>query len=488
MFGRNKKASQKRDVDSDVEPLAEELPEKTTNLKLRTAAPKTTRFNKKVVFLIVGLVFLVFLSTLFSIFQPAKPKGQPEENQGKAAATGEDTPYSEALGDSGMPETFTQVSGNYGEVIEKEKEAKRKALLEESFKQPQVPIVPAIDPTQPPTPSARMQIRTGSNDRGDHGDNDNKSEIRTPAEQLKEQEALEQLRKQFEAQKSGLGFAVNQGQGGMDSFGGDVAGGLPGGQNQQQLDPVEMIKTITENLPGAGQGASGLNGFGGGGEDNSNSLAYFSGNSGGGGFALSGKLEATKSPYIVSAGSFIPCTVKQGINSDLPGYVTAQVRENVYDTVTGNYLLIPQGSMLWGQYDSDINFAQKRIMVVWQRIQFPNGATLNLEGMPGVDLSGYSGLSDQVDNHWLRIISSVVLSSGIAAATKIVTNDTNESDEESFSDLAGSGAAESVNDLGKQLTEKNLKISPTLKFRPGNRFNILVHKDMILRPYQYRRT
>ena len=198
---------------------------------------------------------------------------------------------------------------------------------------------------------------------------------------------------------------------------------------------------------------------------------------------LRNRLEKPHSPYIVMAGSIIPATLITGISSDLPGNITAQVRENVFDTVTGKHLLIPQGARINGVYDSRISYAQERVLVVWTRIIFPDGSSLNLEGMPGVDLSGYAGLKDKVDNHWGKLVTGVILSSFLSAAVK-VSQGNDIAGERTFRDLAASGAAESVAQVGAKFTDRNLNVQPTLTIRPGEKFNVFVNKDMILSPYR----
>jgi type IV secretion system protein VirB10 len=190
-----------------------------------------------------------------------------------------------------------------------------------------------------------------------------------------------------------------------------------------------------------------------------------------------------RSPYEVKAGSVIPTVLITGINSDLPGQVVAQVRENVYDTVTGNYLLIPQGSRLLAAYDSMVAWGQQRVLVCWNRLIRPDGSSITLDCMPGADLSGYSGFSDDVDNHWWRIIGGAVVSSFLAAtAQRSQGNVTGY--QPTFPQAWASGAAGSVNEAGQQLTAKNLQIQPTITIRPGFSVNVLVTKDVVIEPYR----
>lgn len=191
------------------------------------------------------------------------------------------------------------------------------------------------------------------------------------------------------------------------------------------------------------------------------------------------------SPYEVKAGTYIPGVLISGINSDLPGNIKGQVREDVYDTVTGNHLLIPKGTTLIGTYDSGVTFGQNRALVVWQRLIFPNGKTMLLDNMGGVDLSGYAGFKDRVDNHNLELFKAVILSSILGAGTAIVSDDDNDdNDDNDWKGEAGRGAGEQVIMIGNRLAEKLLALQPTITIRPGYRFNIMTHSDLILTPYE----
>jgi type IV secretory pathway VirB10-like protein len=196
---------------------------------------------------------------------------------------------------------------------------------------------------------------------------------------------------------------------------------------------------------------------------------------------LKGDLEPPRSPYEVKAGHIIPVVLITGINSDLPGNIIGRVRENVYDTVTGNYLLIPQGSTLLAAYDSMVAFGQERILVCWNRLIRPDGTSINLECMPGVDRAGYAGFADQVDHHWWRVLSGVALGSLLAATTARSQGDV-QGYNPSFPQAWASNAASQINQAGQALTQKNIQIQPTITIRPGFSVNVLVTKDMVLEP------
>jgi type IV secretion system protein VirB10 len=190
-----------------------------------------------------------------------------------------------------------------------------------------------------------------------------------------------------------------------------------------------------------------------------------------------------RSPYEVKAGTVIPTVLISGINSDLPGQVVAQVRENVYDTVTGNYLLVPQGSRLLAAYDSMVAWGQERALVCWNRLIRPDGSSITLECMPGVDLSGYAGFADEINNHWWRIITGAVFSSVLAATAQRSQGDVTGL-QPTFPQVWASNAAGQINQSGQQITQKNLQMQPTITVRPGFSVNVLVTKDIVISPYK----
>ncbi|WP_114391475.1 IncP-type conjugal transfer protein TrbI [Notoacmeibacter marinus] len=193
------------------------------------------------------------------------------------------------------------------------------------------------------------------------------------------------------------------------------------------------------------------------------------------------------SPFELKRGSVIPATLITGINSDLPGRITAQVSQNVFDSATGRRLLIPQGAKLFGRYDSEVTFGQNRVLVVWTDIIVPNGSTLQIGGMAGTDGAGYGGFHDQVDNHYLRTFGSAILVALIGAGTDMFLPHDNSTSTtmDSASDAARRGVAETFSQVSEQTVSKNLDLQPTLEIRPGYRFNILVDQDIIFpRAYQ----
>jgi type IV secretion system protein TrbI len=192
---------------------------------------------------------------------------------------------------------------------------------------------------------------------------------------------------------------------------------------------------------------------------------------------------APRSPYEIKAGTLIPTTLITGINSDLPGQIVGQVRENVYDTATGNYLLIPQGSRLTASYDSSVSFGQQRVLVCWNRLIRPDGVSISLDCMPGIDLAGYAGFADEVDHHWFRIVTGVALGTLLSATAQRSQGDV-AGIAPTLPQLWASSAGSSINQAGQQLTQKNLALQPTITVRPGFAVNVLVTRDIDLIPYE----
>lgn len=187
------------------------------------------------------------------------------------------------------------------------------------------------------------------------------------------------------------------------------------------------------------------------------------------------------SPYEIKAGTFIPAALITGINSDLPGHVTAQVRQNVFDTVTGKYLLIPQGARLIGEYDSNVTYGQNRALVVWTRLIFPDGASINLEKMQGVDLAGYAGFKDRINNHYFRIYANALLLSMVGAGYETLNPDkSSNGNSNNTVETVASNIGQQLAQTTSELTRKNIDIQPTITIRPGFKFNVFVLKDMIL--------
>jgi len=190
------------------------------------------------------------------------------------------------------------------------------------------------------------------------------------------------------------------------------------------------------------------------------------------------RIETPVSPWQVMSGSVIPATLITAINSDLPGQVVAQVTEPIYDTVTGETLLIPQGTRVIGRYDSAVAFGQSRALIVWNRLIMPDGSSIRIENLPGVDGRGNAGLKDRVNSHALRIFSAAALSSLISIGAEL-----GDDDDGRITRALRDAAQDGAQTVGQQVVQRQLNVQPTITVRRGWRLRILVHQDIILRPY-----
>ncbi|MBX5273220.1 IncP-type conjugal transfer protein TrbI [Rhizobium sp. NLR17b] len=201
---------------------------------------------------------------------------------------------------------------------------------------------------------------------------------------------------------------------------------------------------------------------------------------------LPNRVVPQQSAFELKRGSVIPATLITGINSDLPGRITAQVSQNVYDSATGHRLLIPQGTKLFGRYDSKVSFGQSRVLVVWSDIIFPNGSTLQIGGMAGTDAEGYGGFNDKVNNHYLKTFGSAVMIALIGTGIDMaVPQSSTLATQDTASDAARRNFAETFGRVADRTIQRNMDVQPTLQIRPGYKFNVLVDQDIVF-PGQYR--
>lgn len=194
----------------------------------------------------------------------------------------------------------------------------------------------------------------------------------------------------------------------------------------------------------------------------------------------SDQIAAPASPYVLQAGAVIPAALLTGLRSDLPGQVTAQVTEDVFDSPTGKILLIPQGARLIGQYDAQIAFGQSRALMVWTRLIMPNGRSIVLVRQPGADAQGYAGLADQVDNHWGALFKAAALSTLLSVGAEAGTSNS----ENSLVQALRQGASQGFSQVGEQVVGRSLNVQPTLTVRPGFPVRVMVTQDLVLEPYR----
>lgn len=192
------------------------------------------------------------------------------------------------------------------------------------------------------------------------------------------------------------------------------------------------------------------------------------------------------SPYEIKAGWAIPAALQCGINSDLPGQTCARVTENVFDSATGRHLLIPQNSRLVGTYDSQIAYGQERILVVWNRLIFPDGSSISLEGMPGSDKAGNAGFDADVNNHYAKVFGSAAFMATFSAAVSLTQKqNTSVNGSLTNSQTITQSLGQQLGQTGSAFIQRGMNVQPTLTRKPGYRFNVMVTRDILL-PSAYR--
>ena len=192
------------------------------------------------------------------------------------------------------------------------------------------------------------------------------------------------------------------------------------------------------------------------------------------------RIQGPDSPYVLQAGAVIAASLITGLRSDLPGEITAQVTEDVYDSPSGRTLLVPQGARLVGQYDAQVAFGQSRALLVWTRLIMPNGRSIVLERQPGADSQGYAGLADRVDNHWGQLFDAAILSTLLSVGSEAGTSDS----ENNLAQAIRQGASQSFSQIGEQVVGRSLNVQPTITIRPGFPVRVMVTHDLVLEPYR----
>ncbi|WP_257169671.1 TrbI/VirB10 family protein [Bradyrhizobium sp. SRS-191] len=190
------------------------------------------------------------------------------------------------------------------------------------------------------------------------------------------------------------------------------------------------------------------------------------------------------SPYVIQAGTLIPGALITGIQSDLPGQITAQVTENVFDTPSGRVLLVPQGARLIGVYDSQVTAGQSRVLLVWTRLIMPNGRSIVLERQPGADAGGYSGLSDEVDNHWKQLVGAALLSTLLSVGSEVNGGANQNTNNAAIIQALRQGFGNAMSQTGQQFVRQQINTQPTLTVRPGFPVRVIVNRDLVLEPYR----
>lgn len=415
-------------------PVSKQAPQSSS---FELERPVNRRLKKAPIVLLVGAVGVLLASTLYLALRPVNSSsGLPQHALIDSEAIKRAIPDALKLSDSDfataepeVPKLGPPLKGDLGGL---------------QLQQPALPLPAAIPAYQPP-----------------------------PAPKQPSPEELARLRREQLAREraeqaltAGLFFDV-QVQPQQAFVAGNGVSGSPGQTVVQPAYPVQQNQHYQPLLAASQQGQGGQlqrAGYAGAGIQTSHSNQPIS------------QWQSPGSPYQLKAGAIIPAVLLTGINADLPGQIIAQVREQVFDTVSGRYLLIPQGTRVLGQYNANIGYGQERAGVAWNRLIFADGSSIQLGSMPGVDAMGQSGYQDQVDHHWGRLATGVILSSLLAGTAG------QRSDQDGFGGRFYNNIGGEINRAGQRLTRNNLNIQPTIQIRPGFSINILVNRDLVLKP------
>ncbi|MEM9590106.1 MAG: TrbI/VirB10 family protein [Pseudomonadota bacterium] len=403
-----------------------------SHLALRARPASVTRINRKVLVGLIGIGGLaLFAATLFAL----DPPRLGESGAGRELYNTDRVPTAEGLqalprdyGELEPPQLGPPLPGDLGPgMVEAERQA-------------------GIDEPLPPTlPSTGFRP--------------------DPEEEAARQERLRLARELEEALTSRVFFSIDGG-----GLADDQAGAIDG-SSLAGLLPVELAalsgppSLAVNDADSDGIASAGI------------SIPGQPADSGG---PNPNALQDPVSPYQVMAGTVIAASLITGLNSDLPGQVIAQVTEHVYDSISGRHLLIPQGTRLLGVYDSDIGFAQERALVVWRRLILPNGASILLDDMAAVDRLGQAGLADRVDHHTGRLLFGVALATLLGVSAELAAGD----EDDGLIAAGRDSAFESTNDIGHEIAQRNLDVPPTITVRPGHPVQVIVTRDLTLRPYR----
>lgn len=440
------------------------------------------RLNKVPLMIVAGVITVVLVMFLYIVFS----RTAQQQVNSPASAAPKAAPDTKTVQDSVERLLADAPSG----TIAAEPDPSEIKLLELTPKTAVPPVTPApvteLETGLPP--GMQAQLAQGANAGRLQPTNQAQGRAQPLSSGLS-QEARERVRERVDkgleqAIYGATSIQTPQGQGAGRNPAAARSGGSPAGfqgdTDLMRLD--EQRKELQGRLANAMAGIEGGN-PGAGGVGGNNALTAARPSVTGGtmqNWRLAGKRDAGER-YAIKTGSIIPATMISGINSDLQGNVVAQVSQNVYDTATGLHVVLPQGSKLFGTYNSDLVVGQERVLLRWDRVIFPDSSTLDLGGMPGADQMGYSGFKDRVNNHYWKIFGSAFMLSLISAGAQSAMPDSNRSTtgDRSVEEELQLSMAQQFGETGREVVRKNLQIKPTLEIRPGYRFVVMINKDIL---------
>ena len=409
------------------------------DLKLREHPKPTTRINRKVVMAGAGIgVLLLFLAMSVALDPPKLDDGEDRRELYNTTSR----PTAEAL--AALP-------ANYSEI---EQDALTIPILGDPYPGD---LGASIAQTERDLGIAPVQ-------------NESPSDFRlTPEQERARAERIRLAKIEQESLTAPVFFQLTSNQ-----------RSIANAQTASQTDRATLPQSAFSALPIRGQSAPSANGLPNASDPNlQDSKTAFASNPVEDDIYNPHNLQDPVSPFQVMTGTVIAASLLTGLNSDLPGTVLAQVTQPVYDTATGQHLLIPQGSRLIGRYDSRVSFGQSRALLVWDRILFPDSTSIQISALPGTDQSGFSGLKDRVDNHYGRLLGAIGLATILGVGSELTFGD----DESDLVEAIRDSVQDSTNQAGQRIVDRNLNIQPTIRVRPGWPLRVIVTQDLILRPF-----
>ncbi|MDI1326974.1 MAG: TrbI/VirB10 family protein [Brevundimonas sp.] len=194
-------------------------------------------------------------------------------------------------------------------------------------------------------------------------------------------------------------------------------------------------------------------------------------------------LVAPLSPFELKAGAIVPAALLTAVDTSRAGPVIATVTQNVYDSVSGRHLLLPQGTRLIGTSEGESAYGDRRAFLTWERLILPNGKSLVLSGEPGVDAQGAVGVRGQVDRRLLPLLVGTLFAGAITTLGQIARDDDRGGSGGLLGD-AGDAAAIEGSRVGGRLVDRELEVRPSIRLRAGAPVRVLITRDLILEPYR----
>lgn len=194
-------------------------------------------------------------------------------------------------------------------------------------------------------------------------------------------------------------------------------------------------------------------------------------------------LVAPLSPFELKAGAVVPAALLTGIDTARAGPVVAMVTQNVFDTVSGRHLLIPQGARLIGRHEGESAYGDRRAFLVWERLILPNGKSLMLDSEPGVDAQGAIGVRGQVDRRLFPLLVGTLFAGAITTLGQMARDDAGEGSG-GWLGNAGDAVAVEGAQVGGRLVDRELEVRPSIRLRPGAPVRVMITRDLILEPYR----